>query len=199
MNLLPERYRERSLGRARSGRVAAATIAILGLTAIVATHARLSTKSASSRLVAAQARANDALEIESQASHLEQEKASLEKFVERYRNAEVSLPMGDIVATIANMLPQSVTLEELALDLVKSETGRKLTGRLAGFSETDEEIARLVDDLAATQPFEDVGMDFSRSRTVRGRQAREFRIGFSIDVDAPWRLQRGVASVGELQ
>ena len=37
-------------------------------------------------------------------------------------------------------------------------------------------------ELGNTAPFEDVGLDFSRSRQVRGHRAREFRLSLYVDL-----------------
>jgi Tfp pilus assembly protein PilN len=196
MNLLPERYAQRSKNKARSGRVAIAIIFTLCAVAVIATHSRLVMNSAVEGWVATQARANSALAVEIDASSLEQQKAKLESFVTRYANEKTVFPMGDLVATITNMIPDEMTLEELSLDIVESEFGNGISGRLSGFAESDERIASFVSALQSEEPFGSVSMDFSRSRTIRDKRARGFRISFRIDLDKSWNVSRSIASVG---
>lgn len=196
MNLLPDRYIERSLNRARSSRVAVAIIATLVVVAAVATHSRLSMNAAVDRLVISQSLANNALKLEVDATSLQLRKTQLAKFIERYDNSSNVFSMGNIVATIANMIPTSMTLEAMSLDVVQTEGGDGISGRLAGFATSDESIAGVVSALQNHPPFDSVRMDFSRSRTVRGIQARGFRISFLIELDQTWKLSRTTASVG---
>lgn len=196
MNLLPEQYIERSKNKARSNRVAVAIIVTLCAVAAVATHSRLSESSAVESLMKTQARANSALEIEIDASSLEHKKASLEAFVTRYNNEKSIFSMSDLVATVGNLIPSEMTLEEFSLDIVQSEVGNGISGRLSGFAKSDERIAGFVSALQNEMPFESVSMDFSKSRTVRNQRAREFRISFRIDLDTSWDISRAVYAAG---
>jgi|TARA_B100000959_G_scaffold262505_1_gene301007 hypothetical protein len=197
MNLLPDQYVERSKNKARSNRVAVAIIFLLCVVAVVATHSRLSMNSAVEHLVVTQSRANSALELEVDATSLELKKARLESFIDRYNNEKITFAMGDIVSTITNMLPESMTLEDISLDIVQTEDGRGISGRLAGFAATDEMIASLVSTLQTQTPFGAVSMDYSKSRTVRGMRAREFRVSFLIDLESQWEVSRMVVVGGE--
>jgi len=129
MNLLPERYIERSLNSARSSRVAIAIIVTLVVIAAVATHSRLAMNAAVDQLVVSQSRANSALKLEVDATTLQVRKTKLANFIERYDNSTNVFPMGNLVATIANMIPESMTLEEMSLDIVQTEKGNGISGR----------------------------------------------------------------------
>jgi hypothetical protein len=197
MNLLPKKYVERSKNKARSGRVAIAIIITLCAVAAVATHSRFSMNSAVEHLVIAQSRANSALELEVDASSLEIQKANIESFIKRYNKENIVFAMGDIVATITNLLPTAITLEDLSLDIVETESGSGVSGRLSGFASSDEKIAELVTLLQSYAPFGSVSMDFSKSKTVRGKRAREFRVSFLIDLENNWEVSRMVVVGGE--
>ena len=196
MNLLPKQYIERSKNKARSNRVAISIIVTLCTIAAFATHSRLAMNASVEKLVTTQASANNALELEVDATSLEIKKARLESFVSRYNYEKTVFPMGDLVATIANMLPVELTLEELSLDIVKNETGNGISGRLSGFASSDDKIASFVSSLQDEEPFDAVSMDFSRSRTVRDQRARGFRISFHINLDHTWEVSRTIVKVG---
>jgi|TARA_B100000959_G_scaffold286307_1_gene364401 Tfp pilus assembly protein PilN len=196
MNLLPEQYVERSKNRARSSRVAIAIICTLCVIAAFATHSRLAMNASVEKLLITQVLANNALELEVDATSLELKKARLESFVQRYKNEQVVFPMGDIVATVTNMLPEEMTLEELAFDVIETEDGKGISGRLSGFGSSDERIAGFVSALQQESLFGAVNMDFSRSRTIRDQQARGFRISFHIDLDKSWDVTRTIVSAG---
>lgn len=196
MNLLPDKYIERSKNKARSNRVAVAIILTLCVIAVFATHSRLALNSSIKSLVTTQARANSALELEVDATSLEVKKARLESFITRYKNEETVFPMSDLVATIANMLPEEMTLEELSFDIIQTESGNGISGRLSGFAESDDRIASFVSSLQRKEPFGSVSMDFSRSRIVRDQRARGFRISFRIDLDTSWNVSRTIVLTG---
>ena len=197
MNLLPEQYVERSQNKARGNRVAIAIIMTLCAVAVIATHSRLSMNAAVEHLLVVQSRANSALELEVDATSLELQKARLESFIDRYNKEKNVFAMGDIVATITNILPDSMTLEDISLDIVQTEVGRGISGRLAGFASTDETIASLVSTLQTQEPFSSVSMDYSKSRNIRGKRAREFRVSFLIDLESDWVVSRMVVVGGE--
>ena len=94
------------------------------------------------------------------------------------------------------MLPEEMTLEELAFDVIETEDGKGISGRLSGFGSSDERIAGFVSALQQESLFGAVNMDFSRSRTIRDQQARGFRISFHIDLDKSWDVTRTIVSAG---
>ncbi len=199
MNLLPERYIERSLNSARSSRVAIAIIVTLAVIAAVATHSRLAMNAAVDQLVVSQSRANSALKLEVDATSLQVRKTKLANFIDRYDNSTNAFLMGNLVATIANLIPESMTLEEMTLDIVQTEKGNGISGRLSGFATSDELIAEVVSSMQNHAPFGTVRMDFSRSRTVRGLRARGFRISFLIELDQTWQLSKTTAMAGGVE
>ena len=197
MNLLPGHYIERSKNRVRSSRVAIIIIVSLASIVAVATHSRIAVNSATEKLIIAQARANGAIEVEADATTLELKKQKLETFVKKYQEAELPFAVGDIIATITNALPENITVEELSFDVLETDGKRMITGHIAGFGSSDESIASVVSNFQRKPPFEDVTMDFSRSRTVRGLRAREFRMSFSIDLSNVWEIHPAIADAGE--
>ena len=199
MNLLPGHYIERSKNRVRSSRVAITIIVTLASVVAVATHSRISVNSATEKLIVAQARANGAIEIEVDATTLELKKEKLKTFVDKYQEIQLPFAVGDIIATITNALPENITVEELSFDVLESDGKRMITGHIAGFGSSDESIASVVSEFQTKPPFENVSMDFSRSRTIRGVRARGFRMSFSIDLLNNWLVRTAIADVGEQQ
>ena len=199
MNLLPEHYIERSKNRVRSSRVAIMIIVTLASVVAVATHSRISVNSATEKLIVAQARANGVIEIEVDATTLELKKEKLKTFVDKYQEIQLPFAVGDIIATITNALPENITVEELSFDVLESDGKRMITGHIAGFGSSDESIASVVSEFQTKPPFENVSMDFSRSRTIRGVRARGFRMSFSIDLLNNWVVRTAIADVGEQQ
>lgn len=199
MNLLPEQYIERSKNRARSSRVAIIIIVALCAVVVVATHSRIQLNTTANKLIASQARANAAIELEVDATSLKEQKAYLDAFMKRYENAQVTFKMGELVATITNMIPESMTLEDLSLDMIQVKDKSGISGQIAGFALSDEVVANVVSTLQSHQPFSSVRMDFSRSRTIRSQRARGFRISFYIDLDQSWKNETTQVTLGGAQ
>jgi len=197
MNLLPEQYIKRSQIHALSNMLTIGIIVTLCIVTVVILHSRLLLDSSTTRFFNAQAEADDALELEIDASSLESRKKILDTFFERYQKYENVFPMADLVATISNLIPDAMTLEELSLDIIKTKTGRGISGRLAGFALSDETIALIVNALSEQELFESVSMDFSRSRDVRDSRVRGFRISFYIDLSRSWEFTRTIAVAGD--
>jgi len=199
VNLLPNKYVERTRSRARSSRVAVLVMLVLGTIVAFATHSRFAVNSASKRLTIGQARANAAIELEVDATSLKQDKDALKEFIKQYESEAVVFEMRQLVSTVTNLLPDTITLEELALDIVESSNGKGISGRLAGFAKSDEVIAEVVTSLQEREPFSAVRMDFSKSRSVREQQARGFKISFFIDLDQRWTVTNQFATVEDNQ
>ena len=96
-------------------------------------------------------------------------------------------------------MPTNITVEELVFDVHEHDGNRIIAGHIAGFGASDETIASVVSDFQNKAPFEDVTMDFSRSRTVRGVRARGFRMSFSIDLSTHWDVRTALVHGGEQQ
>ena len=43
--------------------------------------------------------------------------------------------------------------------------------------------------LEQDEPFEDVRLEFTRSREVRGTTAREFQMTFTVDLEGSWEIR----------
>ena len=71
-------------------------------------------------------------------------------------------------------------------ELVEGPPPRVLVAEVAGFAASDADIAELVERLSNRAPFAAVNLDFSRTRGLRGRSAREFRLSFKIDLEKPY-------------
>ena len=192
MNLLPENYVKRSQKRARSSRLAILIIASLITLVAFSTHSRIAVNQSSEQLLIRQAHANEAIKLEVDATDLELEKAQLKSFITKYQAQDTLLDFGDVIATITNLLPESLTLEEFTLDFVLSEEEKGISGRLAGFALSDEVIANVVEEMQNRHPFSSVRMDFSRSRIVRKKQARGFSISFFIDLSVPFEISQEI-------
>jgi hypothetical protein len=214
INLLPEGVRARQAAGIRAGRMIGGAILSALVVVVLAGHSHVELTRARENLHRAEERAKLVRSAEARAEELVAAVALERRYIEEYRRIALPLEVSSLVATLVNEMPASVTLDRLDLDASPRrparmprartsaethESQRFLVGELAGFALSDEEIALLVRRLSETKPFRDVNLDFSRTRAVRGRTAREFRVSFRVDMDAAYETQVKSEQLGDEQ
>ena len=197
INLLPDSYRAQSEAGVVAGRYVVSLVIAVVLLGLAATHARLMLDLSRQRLRVAEEQADIALSAESQAAELRRQLDDTRDFIRRYGLIALPIDISRVVATLTNVLPESATLDRIDLASRYSRTARSkagrlnaaegavartLTGELSGFALTDQDVAELVNRIEDIGLFEHVSLDFSRSRSVRGENARGFRISFRADL-----------------
>lgn len=208
IDLLPESMRARTqAGLVASRNCAIGAIALAALIAVT-THSRFHLSSVQKEHQAAQDEARMIREHEAKATELERALASHRSWLDRYRRVSTPLPISGVMATIVAELPPSVTLETMDFNAGSASRPaalrggpdappppRRLVVELLGFAADDDDIATLVSRLEQRTPFEKVGLDFSRQRTVRDRTAREFRLSLVVDLDRAYDVREADAAL----
>ncbi len=197
INLLPDSYRAQSEAGVVAGRYVVSLLIAVVLLGLAATHSRLMIDLARQRLRVAEEQADLALSADTRAAQLREQLEDSRNFIRRYQLIALPIEISRVVATLTNILPESATMDRLDLAARTTQTARStkrrrpaadgvvsrtLTGELSGFASTDHDVAELVTRIEDIGLFEQVSLDFSRSRSVRGKNARGFRISFSADL-----------------
>ncbi|MEM7227681.1 MAG: PilN domain-containing protein [Planctomycetota bacterium] len=199
IDLLPSEIFERSQAGLRAGRLITAMV-LMTLTAVaLITHGRLTVMEAEQRLSITKTNADRVLEIERKTQGFRVRQQQLLAEMRTYDMVAHPLPLHRVIATVINELPDSATVEAIEVTAGARRTSRSprrrmaetederlprvLVGEIAGFAGSDGDIAELVRRLQSRPPFDRVALDFSRTRTMRGRSAREFRLSFRIDLE----------------
>jgi hypothetical protein len=211
IDLMPASIRLRTRAGARTRKVIAACTCIAVLAGGAASWASLRLDAMTARHAQAETLAGRALELEQQALRCHATAETIESAVAEYHQVGFPVSVSALVAGLAQTLPDGATLESLTLSLDDSkatattESSRVLRGGLAGFAASDEDVALLARRLSGKAPFSDVRLEYSRSRSVHGRQARGFAVSFEVDLDRQYvvigpqaRSQGTMASVNEL-
>jgi len=208
VNLVPDRIAGRVRGGRASRRVLAAS-ALLGATAIgLAGVARWTDARSSAQLAAARETSAPVIALEEEIAGLRAERRELERAIETQRAVGVAIPASAVVRAVAAALPAGAVLERIDLDYANvqgtnkrirrsardEQVRRELRGEIAGIAANESDVGRIIDSLAALTPVAQVSLESSRSREFRGRNAREFRIHFKVDLEKRWRLPE-IASV----
>ncbi|MDG2055351.1 MAG: hypothetical protein P8J86_11665 [Phycisphaerales bacterium] len=218
IDLLPPQVRQRAQAGQRTGRSIALFGGALLLLVVVITHSKMVLDSAEARLASIQREAQDAIGIEKTLASLQSEIAQSQAYIGLYEEVSSPLPMSSILATVINALPETAALDEIHAQLdsgqaVRSarsryssqkdqEVPRQLRIELSGFAASDAEIAEMVGRLRVISPFENVSLDFSRTRPIGGKHAREFRLSLQINLAAVYEqislpIEEGVAHVDQ--
>jgi Tfp pilus assembly protein PilN len=154
------------------------------------------------RLADQEQRANIVLELEDRAARMTQHLDKASEMIELHEQLSFPFDLSRLLSTIVNQLPESATIERLNLETqpqramrsASQRTGderaprRHSIGELSGFAASDDHIAELVARMESSRIFQSVTWDFSRSRVVRERPAREFRVSFQINLDQNYEI-----------
>ena len=210
INLLPDSVRVRAQAGVRVRRASGLFASAVLVLVILAIHARVQLHLAGEIHEVTEARANRALALEAKSNELNAILQESQTFIDRYKRIAFPIDVTSVIATMINALPPSVTLERVDLSMdrktrsprsrgsadEKKAAPRELLGEISGIAASDHHIAELVAVLEAREPFRNVSLDFSRSRPIRGRSAREFRLSFRIDLDQEYEIVMSEASLG---
>lgn len=216
LNLLPVSIRLKNQAGARAGRFVAVLIGAIALVVVLATHSRLQLDHAQKVLQHTQVEADQVLETEARAEELRQTLAEGREAEDRYHELALPLEISSVIATLVNAVPEGMSLDRLDLDAgarrftrsarskgpinLDGPPPRLLTGEISGFAKSDDQVALLDETLNGLEPFRNVSVDYSRNRTIRGAEAREFRLSFQIDLDVRYEVTEAgesLASAGE--
>ncbi|MEE8131251.1 MAG: PilN domain-containing protein [Vicinamibacterales bacterium] len=204
IDLLPDAIRARSQAGIVAGRYVVSLLLAVVLLGLAATHSRLMVDLARQRLRVAEDHADIVLSAEAKATQLRETLNATSEFIRRYELIALPIEISRVMASLVNVLPESAALDRLDIKAgtpqgIRSARGRGkrkadgparrlLTGEINGFALTDQEVAELVARIEEIGFFDEVSLDFSRSRTVRGLKARGFRISFRADLDVNFEV-----------
>ena len=203
IDLLPDVIRARSQAGIVAGRYVVSLLIAVVLVGLAATHSRLMLDLARQRLRAAEEQADIVLSAEATATNLRETLDAMSEHIRRYELIAMPIEVSRVVATLVNLLPESATLDRIDIRAGTPNAGRSargrapkgdeparrsLTGELSGFALTDLQVAQLVARIEDIGFFDQVSLDFSRSRTVRGVKARGFRISVRADLDVKFEV-----------
>lgn len=202
VNLVPKAVLDR-VTTGRASRLVTAVAIVFGASAVgVAAVARTIDARSQAQLAAARDSSAPVIALESTIESIRRERAAIEERLDTQRELGVAIPASAVVRAVAQSLPEGAVLERIGLDYAnvqgtnkkirrgaKDETpARELRGEIAGIAANESDVGRIVDGLAALAPMSQVSLESSRSREFNGRNVREFRIDFRVDLEKRWKL-----------
>ena len=213
INLITPKMLDRTRAGRRTRRILGTCVALVAGMLLTATHARLQLEQARTSNETTTILADRALGLEQSLADIDARMSDVHSFMDEYREVAIPLDATRLIATLTRSLPPSITLVELELNyddgtnsrrhVEGDERGpRRMVGEIAGIASSDADIATLVQLIASRDPFTEVNLDYSRSRTVRNLPARDFRLSFIVNMDhafevAPTAVTADASTAGE--
>ena len=197
IDLMPAVIRDRAEAGQRLRRTVGFCLSVAVLAGGLTTWSSIRADQSGRELVRLEALARQSLELESQAIACAKAAREIEAAVADYRDVALPMPVSSLLAGIVEALPSGSTLESVSMEyddgkrLGRDDSERRqLRGAIEGYAASDEDVATVAKRMAGQPAFEDVRLEASRSRMVRGRAARGFSILFTIDLDRTFTVRR---------
>ena len=193
LDLLPPMYGARARMRLVNRRIIMLGLGMTALMVVLVLHARMSRSASESRLVLAQEQAEKVLAAERLEAKLVDELELSRRRIESWRKIALPIPVGSLLVTMANVVPESIVLDELQIDLTGIRQGyrretsvdRRLIARIEGFAPDEQTVRRLVETLRGRHPFEEVRRGFTALHEEGDLVRTKFSLGFEIDMETP--------------
>lgn len=193
LDLLPPMYGARARMRLVNRRIILFGLGMSILMIGITLHARMSRASSESRLVLAQEQAEKVLIAEHLEARLLDELEMSRRRIESWRKIALPIPVGSLLVTMANVVPDSIVLDELHIDMTGIRQGyrreasvdRRLIARIEGFAPDEQTVRRLVETLRSRHPFEEVRRGFTALHKDGDLVRTKFSLGFEIDMETP--------------
>jgi hypothetical protein len=140
--------------------------------------------------------------LEEEIAQLLVQRNEIDARLDGQREVGVAIPAASIVRTIAKQLPSGTVLDRVSLEYANVQGAtrrvrrsakevdplRELRGEIAGIALDESDVGRIVDAVGALAPVSRVALESSRSREFLGRNVREFRVTFAVDLEKRWAL-----------
>jgi hypothetical protein len=193
INLITPEIIQRTRAGIRTGRFILAGFMLTVCMVLTATHSRLRLDGIVEEHSVTSAQAELALDLDQAADVLQAEHDRIQTFMEDYHSVALPLDITRVIATLVESLPESVTIVNFDLEYADAEDSqnastRHLFGSIGGVAASDSDVAALAHGLGLRPPFDLVQLEYSRSREIRGRSAREFSVSFKVDLQGQFKL-----------
>ncbi len=193
LDLLPPMYGARARMRLVNRRIIICGLGMTILLVGLVLHARMARSSSETLLVLAQEQAEKVLVAERLEARLIEELELSRRRIESWRKIALPIPVGSLLVTMANVVPDSIVLEELHIDMTgirqgyrrESSVDRRLIARIEGFAPDEQTVRRLVETLRERHPFEEVRRGFTALHEENDLIRTKFSLGFEIDMETP--------------
>lgn len=206
INLLPPAYGARARMRLLNRRIAIIVGVIAVFLVSLSFHARMSRATAESQLIVAQGRAEEVLKAERLERDLLAELEESRTRIQAWREVALPLPVGAILVTMSNMLPEGIVLDELQVDVTGIRGGyrrdsmpvqRRLVGSMEGTASDEAQIRHFVELIRQRPPFDEVRRGFTALEENDDQVYTRFSLDFEVDLESAWFLAERTEENGQ--
>jgi len=195
INLLPPAYGARARIRLLNKRIVIAVGVTATALVALAFHARMQRATAESDLVVAQVRAEEVLKAEQQEEALLGELDASKQRIESWRQVALPIPVGKILVTMTNLLPEEVVLDDMRVDVTGIRGGyrrdsgssyRRVIGYIEGTAPDEASVRLFVEEMRNRSPFEEVRRGFTALSEEGTEVLTRFSVNFEVDLETRW-------------
>ena len=193
LDLLPPVYGARARIRLANRRIIFSAMGIALLLLVMIFHARVRRAGAEDLLSVARTRAEKVIAAENMESQLLEEIEQSRIRIEEWRRVALPLPVGRVLMTMSNAIPESVILDRLEIDVTGIRTGsrrersidKRLLCHFEGMAPDEQTVRLLVEQLRGREPFEEVRRGFTALDETGPTPKTRFSVSFEIDLMKP--------------
>ena len=193
LDLLPPVYGARARIRLANRRIVFSAMGVALLLLVLVFHARVRRAGAEDLLSVARSRAEKGIAAENMESQLLQEIEASRIRIAEWRRVALPLPVGRVLMTMSNAIPEKVTLDRLQIDVTGIRTGsrrersndKRLLCQFEGIAPDEQTVRKLVEQLRDREPFEEVRRGFTALDETGPSLTTRFSVSFEIDLMRP--------------
>ena len=193
LDLLPPVYGARARIRLANRRIVFSAMGVALLLLVLIFHARVRRAGAEDLLSVARSRAEKVIAAENMESHLLEEIEASRIRIAEWRRVALPLPVGRVLMTMSNAIPEKVTLDRLQIDVTGIRTGsrrersndKRLLCQFEGIAPDEQTVRKLVEQLRGREPFEEVRRGFTALDETGPSLTTRFSVSFEIDLMRP--------------
>ena len=199
IDLLPPVYGARARIRLANRRIILGSLAVGFLMVVLVFHARIRRAGAEDLLAVARDRAEQVIAAENMESRLLEEIESSRLRIEEWRRVALPLPVGRVLTTMSNVIPEDILLDRLQIDVTGIRTGvrrqrssdKRLLCQFEGMAPDEQTVRLLVERLRERDPFEEVRRGFTALDEGENEITTRFSVSFEVDLAKPSCLVMG--------
>ncbi|MAJ46906.1 MAG: hypothetical protein CBC35_06495 [Planctomycetes bacterium TMED75] len=193
LDLLPPVYGARARIRLANRRIIFSAMGVAVLLLVLVFHARVRRAGAEDQLSIARTLAEKVIAAENLESQLIQEIEESRIRIEEWRRVALPLPIGRVLITMSNAIPEAVLLDRLQIDVTGIRTGsrrersidKRLLCQFEGMAPDEQTVRLLVEQLRDREPFEEVRRGFTALDETGPTLKTRFSVSFEIDLTKP--------------
>lgn len=206
--LVPQQTEARIRGNRISRAISSVAAVVFGLAAMVTGGSHWLSVRAQTQLMFAQQEGAPVIKIDEEIKELEARERKITESVALQRSLANMIPANGVIRAVSDALPKGALIRSITLEYQNVQGSsrrpqqpapnggapalppRALSCVIEGIAADDRDVGEIIDGLSALKSLSRVTLESSRSYEFRGKNAREFKVTFSADLEKRWKLPR---------